>query len=525
MNKLKPLQEKSTLQQPTLPVKRKMRVANLINALLLAMGNLTCNAVLSANANELTPPKASSYRNVLIEPMSRTAMTDMTIRNVQLGMNTMPDEVLSAVAAANYRIVIAPASKILYPSLADYGGLAEPNNKRCLIFEKGNPKSCSQGDYIIGVTRHELGHMLDNACGLASHSPSFVKAVRADEAVAPAAFKQSHKFCDDSDHGRGEVFACLVNQCCTPTDGLDADQQLIAANFPRACAAIIEAFPSLGSLRNKELRERKTLLDSRSTSKNLVQGGGLQFFDEAISLANAGQHGKAVEAVTRAIAEGHAGADTFIFRGEEYERLSEFDNAARDYTTAIDLNRNRPYLYERRAACYSRLHNALASAADLDSARRFIDTTEYKSVRFLLPGLPVKYTTSTPDFDWIAPRFDDSAWSAGVFPFGTSLPAGGKVGAPWTQTDIYVRGKIKLPRASTVCPSLRFCHDDSVEIYADGQLTYFDDFWSPDYHFALLLPATVDKLNKGEEVVFCAHCHNKEGVQNLSVELVELTLH
>jgi serine/threonine-protein kinase len=139
-----------------------------------------------------------------------------------------------------------------------------------------------------------------------------------------------------------------------------------------------------------------------------------------------------------------------------------------------------------------------------------------------------RFTEARPPEGWERARFDDSAWTEALAPFGTGDPvqarSGFVVNTPWRTPDLWIRRRVTVDLPPSLLQHLRLsvavraCHDDDAEVYLNGvEIARFED-WShyqyreEEYRGALpLLP--------GENLV-AAHCHNLKVGGALDVELV-----
>ena len=83
------------------------------------------------------------------------------------------------------------------------------------------------------------------------------------------------------------------------------------------------------------------------------------------------------------------------------------------------------------------------------------------------------YTFDRPKAGWREPGFDDSTWTQGPGPFGTSDIATRKARTQWTTTTIWLRKTLHHdPHVRFNRAALRIHHDEDVQIYLNGKALY-----------------------------------------------------
>lgn len=119
------------------------------------------------------------------------------------------------------------------------------------------------------------------------------------------------------------------------------------------------------------------------------------------------------------------------------------------------------------------------------------------------------YTFDKPAGDWNSVSFDDRQWRRGEAAFGTSdMP---RVKTRWNTKNIWVRRTFNinddLSREQLV---LMYSHDDTFELYLNGERLVKTDYsWKNDVEL-VLSEAQRKKLRKGKNVI-AAHCQNQTG--------------
>ena len=80
---------------------------------------------------------------------------------------------------------------------------------------------------------------------------------------------------------------------------------------------------------------------------------------------------------------------------------------------------------------------------------------------------PWRYVTKTPQGDWTAAGFDDTAWPSGLAPFGRDPDWPTKT--PWTTSDIYLRKTFEYDGAELKAGAVVISYDEDTEVYVNGQ--------------------------------------------------------
>ena len=144
-------------------------------------------------------------------------------------------------------------------------------------------------------------------------------------------------------------------------------------------------------------------------------------------------------------------------------------------TSDVELEINGYLTYDRKVLKYDAAKLAAAHHKVLEMAKL---GSAYKSVT--TPVFPKHdpdpkawaYTTTEPSGTWMAPDFDDSAWSRSAGGFGDksiSVHAQAKVTTPWTTKTLWVRRHFDYSKGKTIfAATFDMFHDEDVTIYLNG---------------------------------------------------------
>jgi hypothetical protein len=163
----------------------------------------------------------------------------------------------------------------------------------------------------------------------------------------------------------------------------------------------------------------------------------------------------------------------------------------------------------------SRDHASVGGWAPLPHTVDVVPTSQHTPVRW-------HYTTAQPPAAWIAPGFNDTAWSEGPGGFGTAGTPGAVVGTTWNTSDIWLRRTFTMPAG--FYPNLRFSvyHDEDVQIYVNGVLAATATGYVTSYQTLDISPTARALLQPGATITLAVHCHQTVGGQGVDVGLVDL---
>ncbi len=132
-----------------------------------------------------------------------------------------------------------------------------------------------------------------------------------------------------------------------------------------------------------------------------------------------------------------------------------------------------------------------------------------------------RYTTAAPAETWFEPSFDAGAWQEGPGGFGKDT-ARGKIGTPWTTSDIWIRRTFDMPSRALVNPHLRVYHDDDAEVYVNGQKVATLPGASGSYMYVPLDAPAVALLKGGAPNTLAIHARQTRGGQYVDAGIVEV---
>jgi hypothetical protein len=130
-----------------------------------------------------------------------------------------------------------------------------------------------------------------------------------------------------------------------------------------------------------------------------------------------------------------------------------------------------------------------------------------------------RYTTTPPAEEWIGPDFDATQWSEGQGGFGSQPTRWGHVGTEWTTSDLWLRRTVDLVGAPPTNPYLKIFHDDSAEVYVNGELAATLQGATGGYMFVALSDAAKQALHGGINTL-AVHAHQERGGQFIDVGIV-----
>jgi len=131
-----------------------------------------------------------------------------------------------------------------------------------------------------------------------------------------------------------------------------------------------------------------------------------------------------------------------------------------------------------------------------------------------------RYTTSKPADNWMAPSFDDSAWSEGRGGFGTEGTPGAVIGTEWDTSDIWLRRTVTLGEIPTNGDlGLTVHHDEDAEVYVNGTLVSTLKGYVGGYRSVPLSPKALKAFKSGANSI-AVHCHQTRGGQFIDVGLI-----
>ena len=127
-----------------------------------------------------------------------------------------------------------------------------------------------------------------------------------------------------------------------------------------------------------------------------------------------------------------------------------------------------------------------------------------------------RYTTKKPADGWFQPDFDDRQWQAGPAGFGTHGTPGAIVRTEWKTANIWLRREFTLPETKLDDVSVKWHHDEDVEVYVNGVLAASAAGFVAEYEVLPLSPAGRAAFRPGKNVI-AVHCKQTIGGQYIDV--------
>jgi hypothetical protein len=136
-----------------------------------------------------------------------------------------------------------------------------------------------------------------------------------------------------------------------------------------------------------------------------------------------------------------------------------------------------------------------------------------------------RHTTAEPDESWFAPEFDDSSWAMAPGAFGDFHPTFPTLivrpRTKWDSSDIWLRRKFELKNRDFVSPYLLIHHDESAEVYLNGNRILELGGASHYYTWIPMDEDMVKVLKQGSNLI-AVHCHNEHHPQCIDVGMVDV---
>ena len=131
-------------------------------------------------------------------------------------------------------------------------------------------------------------------------------------------------------------------------------------------------------------------------------------------------------------------------------------------------------------------------------------------------SMPLSYSETKPDGEWMRPEFDDSSWKKNTGAAGSERA---EAQTPWKERHIWVRKTFSVDKLSKNPLFLKIRHDDNATVYLNGKEIYNVQRVEGNFVY---IPLKDDKnaLKKGENVL-AIHAENTGGPSYLDIGLVE----
>ena len=196
--------------------------------------------------------------------------------------------------------------------------------------------------------------------------------------------------------------------------------------------------------------------------------------------------------------------------------------------TDVEQERNGLYFYDRRPKFdVKRLHEITSreAAYERSEAQAPQPPTRDETIWKVLVGaapdgalcLPYRYATQTPQGEWTAATFDDSAWQSGLPPFGQDKRR--QVRTPWATPDIYLRKTFEYDGSTIRKAAVVISYDEDTELYVNGEKLVGVRDSIRNYRMMLLTDQMKKVLKKGRNTL-AVHTHQTRGGQFIDVALL-----
>lgn len=130
---------------------------------------------------------------------------------------------------------------------------------------------------------------------------------------------------------------------------------------------------------------------------------------------------------------------------------------------------------------------------------------------------PYRYVTQTPQGEWRAAAYDDSAWQTGLAPFGKE---GKRIGrTPWATSDIYLRKIFEYDGADVKSGAVVITYDEDTEVFVNGQKILSVQDFIGNYKLVVVTEPLRKALKKGTNTL-AVHTHQTSGGQFIDLALL-----
>jgi hypothetical protein len=132
-----------------------------------------------------------------------------------------------------------------------------------------------------------------------------------------------------------------------------------------------------------------------------------------------------------------------------------------------------------------------------------------------------RYTTETPDDDWMKPNFNDSSWKTGNAGFGTSGTPGAAIGTVWNTRNIWLRRTFELKGTAFHDLHLLIHHDEDADVYVNGVRIASLAGFTTGYETMMLRADAKAALKPGGNIL-AIRCRQTGGGQYIDAGLVDV---
>jgi hypothetical protein len=160
------------------------------------------------------------------------------------------------------------------------------------------------------------------------------------------------------------------------------------------------------------------------------------------------------------------------------------------------------------------------AAGDKFAPRKTVEMTRIELSQTLVKtaeegGAVWRYRTDRPNDsgDWASPEYDDTGvgWKSGKGGFGRGLSQVTNR-TRWNTAEIWLRLEVSVPEGGLSEATLRYFHDDDMEIFVNGEPLLARQGFATDYEDLALAPDQVALFTPGRNVI-AVHCRNEVGPQ------------
>lgn len=131
-----------------------------------------------------------------------------------------------------------------------------------------------------------------------------------------------------------------------------------------------------------------------------------------------------------------------------------------------------------------------------------------------------RWTIESPEGDWPAPDFDDSAWHESRGGFGSAGTPNAAIGTAWTSDEIWLRRDFELSAEDLEKPlQIRMYHDNDAEVFLNGVPILKRPGHVENYELFDLDEKARAALEVGRNTL-AVHCRQAEGGQFVDAGII-----
>jgi hypothetical protein len=340
----------------------------------------------------------SQEGGLTIRCLSHTDKTDVNLERLRKGIATIPITVQREIANHGISVVLSPRMVFDEPensghtifrnggTLENIGGEFEPGKNRVIIPEEAswqNSPPRPQGNYVIRVVRHELGHAWDHALGQVTTSEPYKEAY--DEDFKRLTNEQCRSFAyfitgvasGDANvptaSGRRELFAGLFDVLTTPVESRHNKDNLLLAAFPHTTAFMQNLDRALSTPPSSEPKPERapsrTSVERASSAVNeFAQSQSDKFVQAGLTFWQQQQPEASIQCFEDAIKLDATNTRALQLCGDAYASRKNFREAVKNYSAYLKLKPNDAKVYKSRANAYGWLGEKRLQDADNNMA-------------------------------------------------------------------------------------------------------------------------------------------------------------